>query len=206
MRSERDRNQRYRLFELFYYFCLMDAEFWIYIIIGAIYFISRLLKKGQQVTDEGPQPPQRERRNPTAGPPSEEGTRPMTFEELLREITEGKQVQRQPPQPKPQPIPAPRYERYERDLGDEARNLEETGSDEVESAQKWQAYEQVPTTERRSLEETLHLEDTVMDFNKFEAFRKKDDNRLSEDYIKLLRNPQTLKQAVVMSEILKRKF
>jgi hypothetical protein len=183
----------------------MDAEFWIYIVIGAIYFLSRLFKKQEQPTGESPEPQRPERRIPgQSGPPPTDAPRPMTFEELLREITEGKQAQKRPPQP----VPQPEYESYEKDIVDEARSLEETNFEETERATKWKAYEGIPASniERRSLEETLRLEDTVVNFRKFDVFENKDQNRLSDDYIRILRNPQTLKQAVVMSEILKRKF
>lgn len=182
----------------------MDAEFWIYLIIGVIYFLSRLLKKGPEVTGEASPPPQRGRKNPAAGPPEGDGARPMTFEELLREITEGKQIQRRQSQPKP----VPAFEPFGTEAVEAPAKSVEAPRDEVASAPKWKSYEETPVgaNERRSLEETLHLEDTVVDFRKFDAFERRDEKRISEDYIRLLRNPQSLKQAVVLSEILKTKF
>ena len=128
----------------------------------------------------------------------------MTFEELLREITEGKQA----PQPAPQPQREPRYENYDDNLGEEARSLERVDFDEAENARVFQRYEeaQALAKERRSLEETLNLEDTIVDFKRFEAFEKKTKRNVLQDYVKIIRDPQRLKQAVVMSEILKRKF
>lgn len=192
----------------------MDVEFWIYIIIGAIYFLSRLLKKPAQDVDKPAEPPRPERRPPIRSEQTAaEPPRQMTFEELLREITEGKQAQRQP-----EPPSQPQYESYETesyetesyetDPGEEARSLEQVGFDEAENARAYKAYEEAKQQglQRQSLEETLHLADTVMDYGKFKAFQKQEKKNLSEDYIRILRSPQTLKQAVVMSEILKRKF
>jgi len=185
----------------------MDAEFWIYIIIGIIYFVSRMLKK-----PEAPPPPRPRRNREAAEGPEPEAPRPISFEELLREIVEGKQVQeprpREVPKPRRVPEPVPMYEAYEQDPGEEARSLEEIAVDEEPVAPRWKSYEEIPAAnpERRSLEETLRLEDTVVDFSRFDAFEKRDERRVSDEYMKFLRDPQTLKQAVVMSEILKRKF
>lgn len=203
MNPETDRNQHYRLFPENSYFCLMDAQFWIYVAIGVIYFLSRFFKKPEEGAGETPEAPQpRTRRAGGTQAPTTEAPRQMTFEELLREITEGKQ-----PRPAPEPEPAPVYETYEKELGDEARTLEEVNYNEAETAQRWKPYEQIPVgTERRSLEETLLLEDRKIEFGKFEAFEQSKRNKILSDYVKLVRNPESLKQAVVMSEILKRKF
>jgi hypothetical protein len=184
----------------------MDAQFWIYIVIGVIYFLSRLLKKPEQASGDMPNGlPQETRRRAESQQPVGEAPRQLTFEELLREITEGKQAQRRVPEP--EVIVAPR-ESYEKDLGDEARSLEEVEFNEAESARKWKPYEEVPVRswERKSLEETMRLEDTVVDFRKFEAFQQRNQQKSLDSYIKIIRNPESLKQAVVMSEILKRKF
>ena len=183
----------------------MDAQFWIYIIIGIIFFLSRLLKKPEQASGESGEAPVPGGRTTRQQPqPSADAPRPLTFEELLREITEGKQGQKRQPQREV----VPEYESYEKDPGEEARSLEEVTYDEEEQVSRWKPYEEIPVraAERRSLEETLRLEDTVMDFRKFDAFEQRVKKKLSEDYIKIIRNPETLKQAVVMSEILKRKF
>jgi hypothetical protein len=184
----------------------MDAQFWIYIVIGVIYFLSRLLKKPEQAPGEGPDSQQPQRGRQAQAGQGTEKPRQMTFEELLREITEGKQAQ--PQAPRPRPRQEPQYETLEKDLGDEARSLERVDFDEAENARVFQKYEEAKSLalERRSLEETLKLEDTVVDFKRFEAFEKKKRRNVLQDYIKIIRNPESLKHAVVMSEILKRKF
>jgi len=167
--------------------------------------LSRLLKKPEQTTGEAPESQRPDKKRPSQVPqPSTETRRQLTFEELLREITEGKQAQKQQRAPEP----APAYETYEKDPGEEARSLERVDFDEAKNANRWKPYEQIPARsfERKSLEETLRLEDTVVNFGKFEAFENKHRARLLDDYIKILRNRATLRQAVVMSEILKRKF
>jgi len=179
----------------------MDAQFWIYIIIGVIIFLSKLLKKPAQAPEESTDTRPPEKRRPVhSGQTTSERPKQLTFEELLREITEGKQA--------PKPVPQPRFETYESDPGDEARSLEEVNSDEAENAKVFKAYEDAksPVFKHTSLEETMHLEDTVVDFGKFKVFENQKQKNLLGDYINIIRNPGTLRQAVVMSEILKRKF
>src|SRR5690606_32459214 len=120
-------------------FVLMDAQFWIYIVIGVIYFLSRLLKKPEQAPGEGTDAQEPRRRRPGQAEQSTETPRQMTFEELLREITAGKQA----PAPKPAapaPQPAPRYEPYEAIPEKEARSLESVDFDEAENARVFQRY------------------------------------------------------------------
>ena len=184
----------------------MDAQFWIYIIIGAIYFLSRLLKKPEQTPGGEPDGQQPQRPRPGQTGQSTETPRQMTFEELLREITEVKQTQTQAPPPKPRQ--ERRYETLEKDPGEEARSLERVDFDEAENARVFQKYAEAKSLalERRSLEETLKLEDTLVDFKRFEAFEKKQKRDVLQNYVKIIRDPEKLKHAVVMSEILKRKF
>lgn len=181
----------------------MDAQFWIYIVIGVIYFLSKLLKKPEEVPGETPGK-QHPGRSVDKGHPPTEQPRQLTFEELLREITEGKQ----PPKPEPQPTQEPRYERFDDHPEEEAQSLERVDFDEAEDARIFQKYEDAQrlANQRKSLEETLRLEDTVVDFKRFGAFEKKSSRDVLQDYLNITRDRERLKQAVVMSEILKRKF
>lgn len=182
----------------------MDSQFWIYVVIAVIYFVSRMLKKPEQATGESVDTQPAERRSGRhTSPPTAEIPRQLTFEELLREITSGKEVQRTEPGPV-----RPAYESYEKDPGEEARSLEDVDFNEADNAGRWKPYEEIPVRSgaRQSLEETLRLQDTVMDFGKFSAFQQKSQQKITDTYIKIIRNPESLKQAVVMSEILKKKF
>ncbi len=167
-----------------------------------------MLKKPEQAPAETTGSEKSERANPRPGQrparqPEADAPKPLTFEELLREITEGKQ----PAKRVAQPEAVPQYDEYEKDTGDEARNQEVISYDESDRVSRWKPYEEVPVlTERRSLEETLELKDTVVDYGRFNAFEQRTKRKILDDYIKIMRNPETLKQAVVMSEILKRKF
>ena len=184
----------------------MDVQFWIYIIIVAIYFLSRMLKKAEQPGAPGADnKPERRRQGPPQTP-SAEVPRQLTFEELLREITEGKKIQRPAPPP-PQPLPERRYQPVEREVDEEARSLEEIPEAEYD-VRSPRSYEESrrQAYQHTSLEETLKLKDTAMDFGKFKVFETQQKSQLLDRYKRILRNPDTLKEAVVLSEILKRKF
>jgi len=130
----------------------MDFQFWLYIVIGVIWFLSRILKKPEQQTpptdlpDFNPAKPVRKFEEGNARPAPQKA---LTFEELLREITEQKATQ----QPK-----------------------------------------------------SLKLEDTPVHYGKFKGFQQEQQRDLVGTYLADFRDREGLKKAVVMSEILQRKF
>ena len=180
----------------------MDFQFWLYIIIGLIYFLSRVLKKQE------PQP-KKEVQTRDAGPrqgsrPNTEKAPPLTFEELLREITEAKQS----PKPVYQPEPEEKVIDYDDELAEEAQDLEEVDYDYRKKDKLYEEYEEAKKTAfvRPSLEETMNLRNTDVQFGKFKAFEQSTQRNLLEEYTKDFHDPEGLKKAVVMSEILNRKF
>src|SRR6188768_1303097 len=105
----------------------MDEKILIYIIIGIIYFLFNRLKKKN--------PEEQEVDRPTDQPSDTNNPRPVSFEELLREITEGKQPK--PAQPvfeaKPQyrqPEPEPAYVDYDDNIEEEEKSLEKVTFDQ----------------------------------------------------------------------------
>ena len=52
----------------------------------------------------------------------------------------------------------------------------------------------------------MKIQDTVVSFGKFKEFEKRAETNLAAEYLKEFHDPEGLKKAVVMSEILKRKF
>jgi hypothetical protein len=183
----------------------MDIQFWIYLIIGIIYLVSRALKK-----TENPLPPDKPGQKPDRQinydptPPMDK-PKPLTFEELLREITEAKA----PPKPVYQPRPEVKQEfvDYDDQIGEEEQDLEDVDYNKGK-ARSYAVYEDAKRMafERPSLEETMKVSDTEMSFGKFKEFDQVKKKNQLEIYLKELQDPQGLKKAVIMSEILKRKF
>jgi hypothetical protein len=192
----------YSYFDFFLIFVAMDFQFWLYVIIGVIYFLSRVLKKQE------PQP-SKENRTP---PPSNvnDRTRPtevpkqLTFEELLKQITEAKEA------PKPVSVPEPSevVVDYDDELVDEAQDLEDVEYDYRKRDKLYEEYEEGKRAafNRASLEETLRVQDTEVKFEKFKVFQQEKQRNLLEEYTRDFHDPEGLKKAFVMSEILNRKF
>lgn len=182
----------------------MDLQFWIYLIIAIIYLVSRAMKKAEnQPKDIGDQKPERQV-NYDSLPPADK-PKQLTFEELLREITEGKQPQK------------PAYETsrsetevvdYDDQIKEEEQDLEDVDYNSRKKNKLYEEYEEAKRMafERPSLEETMNVKDTDMRFGKFKVFEKDEKRNLLEEYTKDFRDPVGFKKAVVMSEILNRKF
>lgn len=179
-----------------------DFQFWLYVLIGVIYLLSRALKKPAQkpgdLPEVRPDKPETRFEPPPAKPRAP--SKVLTFEEMLKEITESKT------QPKPTP-PEEKYVNYEEDLKDEEQDLEDVDYDykrdkvavEYEQA-KQQAFL------RPSLEDSLSIKDTDTRFEKFKVFAQPDQANLMDRYLVDFYDLEGLKKAIVMSEILQRKF
>jgi hypothetical protein len=184
----------------------MDS-FWVSVIIAIIYVIARALKKPEnQPKDVGDYRPDRPVKYDST-PPSTSKPKPLTFEELLREITEAKQ----PAQPSYETRrPEPRYVNYDEDLKDEEEDLEEVSQNkrykEEERVNKAYQEAKLQAFNRPSLEETLKVSDTQVQFGKFKVFDEQPKRNVLEDYTTSLQDRDGLKKAFVMSEILQRKF
>jgi len=170
-------------------------QFWLYLIIGIIYFISRVRKKAEpekKSPERRPEKPVQQYEQPSAKPAF--NPKPKTFEELLREITEGKQESE--------------VVDYDDQLGEEEQDLEEIKSDYRKDDNIYEVYEEAKRSAfvKPSLEDTMKLEDTVMKFGKFKEFEIAEKRDLLGEYLADFRDPEGFKKAVVMSEILQRKF
>jgi hypothetical protein len=188
-----------------------DYKIWIYVIIGVVYGLSRLLKRSSPSTAEQQRDTPQDRDLTDSRPSSPQ--RQLTFEELLREITEGKQPEAKPvyQQPKPAyvaPKPQPTYVDYDDDLKDEADDLEDVDYDYRKQNKTYDTYEEAKRQafNRPSLEETIKVEDTVVKFSKFKVFEEQKGRNLLEEYTRDLQDPEGFKKALVQSEILNRRF
>lgn len=184
-----------------------NVQFWIYLIIGVIYFLSRVLKKSEQQAPEIPQNKPVQGRAPQPRSTPSELPKQMTFEELLREITEGKQVPKTEPRRQEKEVLID----YDDDLPEEAQSLEEVVMEEKTDWRKERRNEIYEEGKRQafarpSLEETMSLRDTDVRFGKFKVFETNNQRNLLREYTKAFQDPEGLKKAIVLSEILQRKF
>ncbi len=185
----------------------MDFQFWIWLIIVVATLLSRALKK----TAKGPTAPEQ----PRPASDSESDHKPMTFEELLREIQASK-------------TPAPSADRLEKSKQiqpakpiQQAKSYEVDYDDDIEEEEK--DYEKIPTQSddrsyeiyekakqeafsRPSLEETMKVEDTIVKYSHFKEYDNASQKSWAADVLKDFKDPEGFRKAFIMSEILKRRF
>lgn len=175
---------------------LMDSfQFWLYVIIGVVYLLSRLRKKSKE-QPEGPPEVDREVQTGRTTQPARPQPKTLTFEDLLREITESKV-------PKQEPVVD-----YDDALEEEEKDLEDVNYDHRKQSKIYETYEEAKKQAfyRPSLEETMKVEDTVVSFGKFKEFERADERDVAAEYLRDFKDLDAIKKAVVMSEILKPKF
>lgn len=170
-----------------------NIQFWIWL---AVIVISLIFKANKKKT--GQEQPHSETDNKPEG-------KPISFEDLLREI----QASKAPAQPKPRPVVQPKmveYVDYDDDLEEEIKPLEKTSyrnDDEI-----YATYEKAKSEafNRASLEETMRIEDTVVSYEKFKRYNRDKNKAVTVDYAREFRNPSSFKRAFIMSEILSKRF
>lgn len=178
----------------------MDIQFWIWLIVIVITLIARANKK---------KPPSYNP-EPTDTPSTETETKPVTFEDLLREIQAAKS-----PKTKQIPIPqtpqkvAPKeydFEDYDDKLEEESKSLENTSYNTNDTI--YETYENAKKAafSRASLEETMKVENTEVKFGQFKEFSKTQSQSLAAEYARELRNPKSFKRALILNEILNKRF
>lgn len=187
---------------------MRDFQVWFYIILGIIYVVARFMKKTEQppkdLAPKRPEKPVQPYEQPASKPAP--GPKVLTFEELLKEITERKTVESKPVTVSP--APRTDYVDYDDDLSEEEEDLEDEEYDYRKRDQVYSVYEEAKRQafERPSLEETMKVGETVESYGKFKAFQEAPQRNLMEEYLGNLHDPDGWKKAVVMSEVLNRKF
>ena len=177
----------------------MDEKILFYIVLGIIYFLFSRLKK-KKPSDE-PEFDSSEESQPQNGPKT------ISFEELLREITEAKR-----PAPSSQPTarkietykPEPAYVDYDDNLEEEVKSLEKSFIDDDRSNKIYEDAKKLAFN-RPSLEDTLKLEKVNTEYGKFKQFATKQSDSLLSEYIKELHDPKGFKRALILNEVINRK-
>jgi hypothetical protein len=161
----------------------MDDKFWFYIIAAVIWFLVRGRKKKQQAGEE-----------PTESSRPQQTQRPVSFEDLLREITE-KREQEHVPVPQPEPVRQqarePEFEmgRTQVFADDETRRVYE------ESVRLAEGYDLEYEPDQKFISKKL--------------FKHIPDDRepsVADEIREGLRSPMTVRKAVIYGEILQRRF
>ncbi len=180
-----------------------DYSNWLYIIAGIIYFIFQLRgarKKAPQNT----------------GNPNQERTETTpTFEEVLKEILEERKLEKiNPPMPKEalEPVPVVVRKPASDPLPSRSTAFKKPSAQSLPSKKMIKAKTgktEIDTyyTENKSLESTNPSTGLDESYERGSLFKEFQHEEKKENiYSVLLKNPQTLKQAIIASEILKTKF
>ncbi len=177
-----------------------DFQFIIYIIIGAIYIISRAIKGN----NKNQQPQKRPQQRPSQRPQQEA---PKTFEDILAEfgkrmeeqaggtVEEEPEVVQEAPKPRPKPVKNPfEMEGRNRQFADEeSRRIYEEAIVRAEGAD----LEFAP-------DEKFHKASLKMGFSAYE--KEKPENEFAKEIRNTLADPDGAKKAIILSEILNRKY
>lgn len=184
----------------------MDLQFWIWVIILVVTFLVRATKKSAE---------KRQERGDGQGPETGQDTfdhKPISFEELLREIQasktpeQPKQIQSSKPITQAKPYQKSYEVDYDEEIEEEEKDLETIPADDTRS---YEVYEKAKTEafHRPSLEETMKLSDTSMKYDHFKGYDSTTTEKsVAKDILADFKDPEGFKKAFIMSEILKRKF
>lgn len=130
----------------------------------------------------------------------------ITFEDLLREIQQGKTLtQPEPIAPKSKPYD---FVDYDDDLEEEEKSLEDVTYDAAKDDEVLKTYEAAKREafNRPSLETIDQPRDGNVQFGHFREYDKKIREKPGLKFLKELKNPEGFRKAVILSEILNRKY
>ncbi len=174
-----------------------DLQLYIYLALAIIYFIARALKPAKKAKPPvGRQTMEEEESAPSA--PS--GERPLSFEELLKEFTGQKQSK-----PSPRQEEKSEKETVEVAMTDnEYRTYDEYDDYKTgEYAQYEQQYK--PARELKTIDEQVSLEEPIE--KAFEEYEIQQEGLIrAKKYRDLLTSQDTLKDAIILREILQPKY
>jgi hypothetical protein len=137
-------------------------------------------------------------------------SKPVTFEDLLREIQQSKVSQpevKQTPKKEKYVYETPKYVDYDDNLQDEERSLENVNyksDDEI-----YNTYEQAKKEafNRPSYEDSeVDFKDSVLRFSHFKEYDTLSVPSEAQNIARELKNPDNIKRAIVLSEILNRRY
>lgn len=177
-----------------------DIQFWLYILFAVIYFIARGLKKKK------PQKPvNKPESTTTSQTDSRPQRKPVSFEELLKEFTEGRGQE----QPEEREV----FQEHDEEVDTAYQTVDEQEKDEPFEEGKTRRFSD-EESKRVYQESIARAEGASLEFKRDEHFRSKlKSNRNDEtgsavaaEIRDLLSNPNDAKKAVVLSEILNRKY
>lgn len=178
----------------------MDIQFWIWLIVIVITLIAKANKKKPE-----PPPYADDFPEPQPGRGDSRQPKPITFEDLLREIQGEKTLSK--PVVKTPDVAQYDVVDYDDDLKDEVEDLEDVRYDASKDDEVFKAYEAAKKEafNRPSLEEVAPVGEVVR-FDHFKEYDQQRKGKPSMGFLKELKDPGGFRKAFIMSEILRRKY
>lgn len=177
----------------------MDFQFWIWIIVIVITLIARANKKKP---GQAPSPKDTPDEPGKARPSTQQ--KPITFEDLLREI-QGEKALSKPVASKPK---EPEYDfvDYDENIPDEIQDIGGVDYDSSKDEKAFETYKEAQKEASASpeLKESTKL-GSIMRSEHFEGYGLKK-KKVSFGFLNELKDPQGFKKAFIMSEILNKKY
>jgi len=177
-----------------------DLELYIYIALGVIYFLSRAFRKKKKAT-----PPKNQRNADPRGDYDQTSRKekPVSFEDLLREFTGQKEEPAYDYQEKNE-APDESYDEDSYYQEEEQNKKEYETSEELE----YKSYEEVYNVNRdfKTLDEQVDLD--LAKKKRFEEYKieKVVNIHTAKRFRELLQNKDSIKDAIILKEILDRKY
>ncbi|MEQ9100149.1 MAG: hypothetical protein RIF36_12435 [Imperialibacter sp.] len=191
----------------------MDRDVIIYIVMAIIYFVVRNLKKK-------PKPPEVQERRSQGDDDYESqqpaSTPPMSFEDLLKELTSGGQTA---PKPVPQPAPEPSRSFEFPSDGKNYEDVHDEWEDKEIVTVKEGSHTRLFSDEetKRIYQESIHIDHSKDDelsaqleraksrFKEFEI-KEEDNSAFRDEIVDMLSDQHGAKKAIILGEILNRKY
>jgi hypothetical protein len=168
----------------------------IYIAFGLIYLIMRVIK------------------NRNASKEQEEGeveqprpkTKPITFEDLLKELSGVEEVEKPKPQPKPVPKPLVREDSYDHPFAKTTKKKQNQGAFSYEDKPntRFEKYRDAKPISLEDKYKSVPIKNRIDEFDS--KYHKEEDHTMADDVRESLRSASDVKKAFVLAEVLQRKF
>ncbi len=171
-----------------------DIQTWLYVIIGLIYFIVRAVKKKKPI------PPSTESQQRTSSQGSAtERRKPLTFEELLKEFTEpqGNQANEEDYEEAEEIAQEKTKEDFAQEGSTRRFSDEESRKIYEESIKKAEGFEL-----KYDADEDYHSEKLKSIFHDHEE----EEDTIADEVREMFSDPQDAKKAIILGEILNRRY
>lgn len=171
-----------------------NLENYLYVLFAVIYIVSRIIKaRSKQKQEKQQQQPRGQTQSQQPGQPQSPPQRKkaFSFEDILKEFEKNLAgEEEEPAYEKPLPV-------------QEIRHEKPAPVHVPEVKQKPNPYADYMGSQRKSIKEEM-AEDSASIFLRNENYSIKD--KVTSDYVKMLQDPEGFKNAVVLSEIINRKY